>query len=133
MSSFTDKQRAELKAELADYLVLERFDIYRSTSYGDMAGARRGREVNRRGDRLITAGLHVGRDGRFTEEDEWLTADDYRAAFERILRPRYNRFRRSPGVTWGKGGGKGGGTYTREAASTQRVYERVARELGVEL
>lgn len=119
-----DRDRAanltpEQRQALADYHALAAWDLRRFLEYGDMARARRGRELNRLGDALITAGVPVDRNGAFPPSTPAELAD----AFERVLRPRYTRWQREPGARFN----------TPHAAGTRRAWTRTARHLGVTL
>lgn len=81
---------ADVRAKLAEYHVLDEFDVVRSRAYGDMAGSRRRCEINRRADRLIELGVALGDDGRLPTP----TRDELRAAWGRVAAPRIARLER---------------------------------------
>lgn len=93
--SFADTRRAaaeramtpETRGRLAEYHVLSAYDLARIVRYGDMAGSRRGREINRRGDALITEGVPVNGEGGFPV----VTVDELAAAWQRVAVPRIRR------------------------------------------
>lgn len=80
----------EVRAKLAEYHVLVAYDLARCVRYGDMAGGRRGREINRRADALIDAGVPIDRSGHFPSS----TDAELDAAFERVAMPRIRRIAR---------------------------------------
>jgi hypothetical protein len=117
-----------LRADLADYHALRAYDRARYIRYGDMAGSRRGREIDRRGDELIRRGARVDSDGNLPAS----TPAELVEAFERVLRPRYRRWAASvqpyqlaDGTTLDR--------WTPHARATQKAWAATARDLGVTL
>jgi len=93
-----------VRMRLAEYHVLAEYDARRSCRYGDMAGSRRGRELDRRGDKLVELGVPVTPRGGFPSSSPAELAD----AFERVGRPRLRRLERETATVE-----LAGGTYNR--------------------
>lgn len=106
-----------LRARLAEYHVSAAYDVERTIRYGDMAGSRRGRALDRLGDELLAAGVRIDRDGAFPPS----TAEELAAAFVRVVVPRWRRFLREPGAQHG----------TREARATEQAYLAAAQRLDI--
>lgn len=118
----------ETREALADYHALNAYDLARIVRYGDMAESRRGREINRRGDALLRLGVPIDPEGCLPPS----TPDELRAAFERVLRPRYRRWLASvQPITLANGQ-----TYERRtphAEGTALAWRATAQKLGVTL
>lgn len=112
------------RARLAEYHVLEAYHLARMGRYGDMARARRDRELNRRGDALLADGVPINRDGEFPPSSR----DELVAAWDRVIEPRRRRHERSVqpltinGQTFDR--------MTRYARATIEAFELAARRLG---
>ena len=118
----------DLRAGLANYHVLAAYDLRRSVRYGDMAGTRRGREIDRLGRELIEAGVPVNRTGSFPES----TPAELAAAFERVARPRIRRLERECGdheTTFGTYSGRT--KYNGTSLDTWRELEHAIARSGV--
>jgi hypothetical protein len=128
MSPLVMTVAAELRADLADYHALREYDFARYARYGDMARARRGREINRLGDALLRAGVPIDREGNLPAS----TPDELAAAFERVLRPRYRRWAASvQPITLADG--TVCRRWTKYARGTFEAWQATARTLGVTL
>lgn len=123
---FLDERRAaelaaltpELRAALADYHVLQAYDLARVGRYGDMAASRRALELNRRGDALLKAGVPIDRDGNFPPA----TSAELAEAWARTIEPRRRRFAGEPGAKF----------RTPHARATAHAYALAAHRLGIE-
>jgi len=117
----------ETREALADYHALVEYDLARLVRYGDMARSRRAREINRRGDELLRAGVQIDSTGLFPRVEP----EELAAAFERVLRPRYRRWHASVqpfefhGTTYRR--------FTKHARGTAAAWRATAAKCGVDL
>jgi hypothetical protein len=116
----------EQRTALADYHVLAAYDLKRSPRYGDMAGARRYRELNRLADALIRTGVHVDRTGHFPSS----TPAELAAAFERVGRPRLRRLERETSPVTLTDGTVYTGTRTRYNGTSLDTWRELEAELA---
>jgi len=117
---------AELSARLAEYHVLALYDRMRFVRYGDMAAARRDRELARLAGALVDAGVPVDHAGNFPVS----TAAELVAAFERVARPRVRRLERETAPVTLANGTVYTGTRTRYNGTSLDTWRELARNLG---
>lgn len=121
-----DELTPEQRERLADYRVLEAYDLARLGRYGDMSRSRRGRELDRLAGRLIDSGVPVDRVGEFPSS----TPAELAAAFERVGRPRLRRLERETAPVTLADGTVYTGTHTRYNGTSLEVWRAVERRLA---
>jgi hypothetical protein len=115
------------RERLAEYHVLLAYDLRRFGRYGDMAAARRNRELNRLADELVRAGAPVDRDGMLPES----TPAELAAAFERVGRPRLRRLERETSPVTLRDG-TSFNRRTKYNGTSLDVWRELAEHLGVD-
>lgn len=123
----TTAHTAKMRAKLAEYAVLDRYDDQRAIRYGDMASSRRGRELGRLAREIRELSWHDTADAELRHfhggaDLPAITDDELRAAFERVARPRIARLKRESY--------RAGTRYTR---ATWDAWQTVARVIGADL
>lgn len=118
----------ETRKLLAEYHVLNIYDRARRGRYGDTTHERRWREISRRGDALIDAGVPIDSEGNLPR----VAPEELVEAFERVLRRRYRRWLASV-RPWEASDGTMYERWTKHARGTERAWAAVAKQLRVTL